>query len=39
MNTKEKILREALDLFSVNGFEAVSMRDIASAVGIKESSL
>jgi AcrR family transcriptional regulator len=39
MSTKEKILREALGLFSVKGFDAVSMRDIASAVGIKESSL
>ncbi len=39
MNTKEKIMREALDLFSVRGYEAVSVRDIARAVGIKESSL
>jgi AcrR family transcriptional regulator len=39
MNTKEKILREALSLFSVRGFDAVSVRDIAQAVGIKESSL
>ncbi len=39
MNTKEKIMHEALNLFSVKGFDAVSMRDIAQAVGIKESSL
>jgi AcrR family transcriptional regulator len=39
MNTKEKIMLEALNLFSVRGFEAVSVRDIARAVGIKESSL
>jgi len=39
MNTHEKIWREALNLFSVKGFEAVSVRDIAGAVGIKESSL
>ena len=39
MNTKEKILTEALNLFSVRGYEAVSVRDIARAVGIKESSL
>jgi AcrR family transcriptional regulator len=39
MNTHERIWREALDLFSVKGFEAVSVRDIAGAVGIKESSL
>lgn len=38
-NTKEKILAAALDLFSKNGFSAVSVRQIASAVGIKESSL
>lgn len=39
MNTKEKILKEALNLFSNKGFAAVSVRDIASAVGIKASSL
>jgi len=39
MNTKEKIMMEALSLFSVKGFDAVSVRDIAQAVGIKESSL
>ena len=39
MSTKEKILREALTLFSVKGYDAVSLRDIASAVGIRESSL
>ena len=39
MNTKETILYEALNLFSVRGYDAVSVRDIARAVGIKESSL
>lgn len=39
MSTKERILREALNLFSVKGYDAVSLRDIAAAVGIKESSL
>ncbi|WP_160689485.1 TetR/AcrR family transcriptional regulator [Clostridium sp. C2-6-12] len=39
MNTKEKILYEALNLFSVKGFNAISVRDIAKAVGIKASSL
>lgn len=39
MGTKERILEEALRLFSVKGFHAVSVRDIAGAVGIKESSL
>lgn len=39
MTTKDKIIYEALSLFSVKGFDAVSIRDIASAVGIKESSI
>lgn len=39
MNTKERILHEALCLFSNNGYEAVSMRDIGAAVGIRESSI
>ena len=39
MDTKQKILYAALDLFSVRGYDAVSVRDIARAVGIKESSL
>ncbi len=39
MKTREKILKEALILFSERGFHAVSVRDIAKAVGIKESSL
>lgn len=39
VSTKERILLESLNLFSVKGFDAVSVRDIAKAVGIKESSL
>lgn len=39
MNTREKIIYESLNLFSRKGFDAVSVRDIASAVGIKASSL
>ncbi len=39
MNTKDKIKYKALSLFSERGFDAVSVRDIAQAVGIKESSL
>lgn len=39
MNTKERILYEALELFSIRGYEAVSMRDISSSVGIRESSI
>ncbi|MDD2956018.1 MAG: TetR/AcrR family transcriptional regulator [Oscillospiraceae bacterium] len=37
--TKEKIVREALRLFSQNGFDAVSVEQIAAAVGIKAPSL
>jgi AcrR family transcriptional regulator len=39
MTTRDKILHEALNLFSVKGYDPVSVRDIAYAVGIKESSL
>lgn len=39
MTTREKILAEALNQFSIRGYDAVSVRDIAYAVGIKESSL
>lgn len=39
MQTKEKILWEALGLFAQRGFEAVSVRELAAAVGIRESSL
>lgn len=39
MTTRERILAEALKLFSVKGYDPVSVRDIAYAVGIKESSL
>ncbi len=38
-NTRERILEEALNLFSVQGYEGVSVREIAGAVGIKDSSL
>lgn len=39
MSTKERIMYEALTLFSSYGYEAVTIREIAGAVGIKESSL
>ena len=39
MNTKERILDVSLSMFSTSGYEAVSIRDICGAVGIKESSL
>ncbi len=38
-DTRERILDTALDLMSERGFEAVSIRDIADAVGIKGASL
>ncbi len=38
-NTKELIRNEALTLFSEKGFETVGVREIAGAVGIKESAL
>lgn len=38
-NTKETIIYEALSLFSDKGYDGVSMRDIASAVGIKAASI
>ena len=37
--TKEKILSESLKLFSQNGYEAVSMRDIAGRLGITQGAL
>ena len=39
MTTKEKIVETALELFSRQGYDGVSVRDIARAVGIRESSL
>lgn len=38
-STKERILYEALTLFSQKGYDAVSVEEIASAVGIKAPSL
>lgn len=37
--SKEEILIAALQLFSVKGYSAVSMRDLAASVGIKSASL
>ncbi|MDO4493688.1 MAG: TetR/AcrR family transcriptional regulator [Clostridia bacterium] len=39
MRTKEKILIESLRLFSQRGYDAVSVEQIAAAVGIKAPSL
>lgn len=39
MGTKEKIIEAALELFAQRGYGGVSVREIAKAVGIRESSL
>ena len=38
-NTKQEILEASLELFSVHGFEATSISQIAGAVGIRKASL
>lgn len=38
-NTRQRIIEESMKLFSVNGFEAVSIRTIADAVGVGNSAL
>ena len=38
-NTRDEILKVALDLFSVNGYEVTSISQIAEAVGIRKASL
>lgn len=37
--TREKILREALHLFARKGFDATSVRDISTAVGVADAAL
>lgn len=39
METKEQILNNALNMFAKSGYNAVSIRDIAKTVNIKESSI
>lgn len=39
MLTKERILKESMALFSVYGFDSVSVRRIAEEVGVKNSAL
>ncbi|MCC7561352.1 MAG: TetR/AcrR family transcriptional regulator [Methanobrevibacter arboriphilus] len=39
ITTKEKIFNVAIDLFSKKGYNQVSMREIATEVGIKEASI
>ena len=38
-NTRQEILDAALELFSVQGFEATSISQLAEAVGIRKASL
>ncbi len=38
-NTRELIMKEALDMFAAKGYAAVSMRDLAATVGIRASSI
>lgn len=38
-NTKQEILEMALDMFSVKGYEATSISQIAEAVGIRKASM
>lgn len=38
-NTKERILQEALRLFAADGYEAVSVQQIAAALGITKGAL
>ena len=39
MNTRERIVDEALTLFSIRVFKGTSVKNIADAVGIKDSSI
>ena len=39
LSTAEKILDEALTLFSIHGYQGVCVETIAQGVGIKASSL
>lgn len=39
METKDRIIQEALKLFAAKGYDGVSMRQIAAAVGIQAASL
>ena len=39
IGTREKILKEALALFSAKGYKAATMRDIAAAVGVRQGAI
>ena len=38
-NTKEKILEEALKLFSISGYMGTSMNEIAAKLGVTKAAL
>ena len=38
-STKERILEESMNLFAIYGFDSVSVRSIASKVGVRDSAL
>lgn len=39
MTTKDRIIEESLTLFSTKGYKGTTVKDIANAVGIKDSSI
>jgi AcrR family transcriptional regulator len=39
VTTKERILNVAIDLFAIKGFDAVSLREIAEAAGVRKATL
>ena len=39
VTTKERILNVAIDLFAIKGFDAVSLREIADAAGVRKATL
>lgn len=39
MTTKQKIYENAIELFALNGYHNLGMRDLAKSVGIRASSI
>ncbi len=39
VTTKDRILNVAIDLFAIKGFDAVSLREIADAAGVRKATL
>ena len=38
-NTRERMIKAALDLFSVNGYDGTSVDEIAESIGVKGPNL